>query len=183
MIAIMSVDLSPLFDGGFSRVLARDESLFLTGSPVQSMFLVTEGQVDLIRYTQTGLRILLYRANAGDILAEACAYSDTYHCDGTAAGPAHVRSIAMATFRARLDRDLGVGHAWAARLAHGLQGARLNAAIRSMRTVEERLDAWLSGGRAVPPKGEWHNLADALGVTREALYRELARRNKAATGD
>lgn len=51
MIMIMSDDLFPLFDGGFSRTLARDESLFLSGAPVRSMFLVIEGQVDLIRHT------------------------------------------------------------------------------------------------------------------------------------
>jgi CRP-like cAMP-binding protein len=179
MIAIMSADLFPLFDGGSSRSLAKDETLFLTVAPVRSMFLVTEGQVDLIRHTQTGLRILLYRAGPGAVLAEASAYSDVYHCDGIAAGPAQVRSIALATFRARLDENLGLASAWAARLAHGLQGARMNAAIRSMRTVEERLDAWLAGGKALPPKGQLQNLAEALGVSREALYRELSKRHPA----
>lgn len=134
MIVIMSDDLFPLFDGGFSRTLARDESLFLTGAPVRSMFLVIEGQVDVIRHTQSGLRILLHRARPGAVLAEASAYSDAYHCDGTAACPAQVRSIALATFRARLDASPDWAKAWAARLAHGLQGSRLNAAIRSMRT-------------------------------------------------
>lgn len=179
MIVIMSDNLFPLFDGGFSRTLARDESLFLTGAPVRSMFLVTEGQVDLIRHTESGLRILLYRAEAGAVLAEASAYSDAYHCDGTAACAAHVRSIALATFHARLDADPDLAKAWAARLAHGLQGSRLNAAIRSMRTVEERLEAWLAGGKALPPKGQWSNLAETLGVTREALYRELSKRQGA----
>lgn len=179
MIAIMSGDLFPLFDGSFYRTLARDESLFLTGAPVRSMFLVTEGKVDLIRHTQSGLRILLYRAEAGDVLAEASAYSESYHCDGTAACPAQVRSVALATFRARLDGSPDLAKAWAARLAHGLQGARLNAAIRSMRTVEERLEAWLAGGKALPPKGQWSNLAETLGVTREALYRELSERQDA----
>jgi CRP-like cAMP-binding protein len=177
MISIMPADLSPLFDGGFSRLLSRDESLFLAGTPVHSMFLVTEGQVDLIRYTQSGLRILLYRAEAGDVLAEASVYSETYHCDGIAACPAQVRSIALPTFRARLNGNLGLGNAWAERLAHQLQGSRMNAAIRSMRTVEERLEAWLASGRALPPKGQWHSLAETLGVSREALYRELSRRH------
>jgi CRP-like cAMP-binding protein len=179
MIVIMSDDLFPLFDGGFPRTLARDESLFLTGAPVRSMFLVTEGQVDLIRHTESGLRILLYRAGPGAVLAEASAYSDAYHCDGTAACPAQVRSIALATFHARLDASPDLAKAWAARLAHGLQGSRLNAAIRSMRTVEERLEAWLAGAKALPPKGQWSNLAETLGVTREALYRELSKRQDA----
>jgi CRP-like cAMP-binding protein len=179
MIWIMSVDLFPLFDGGSSRSLAKDETLFLTGAPVRSMFLVTEGQVDLIRHTETGLRVLLYRAGPGSVLAEASAYSDAYHCDGTAGGPAQVRSVPLALFRARLDGNLGLASAWAARLAQGLQGARMNAAIRSMRTVEERLEAWLAGGRSLPPRGQWQSLAEELGVTREALYRELSKRRPA----
>ena len=179
MIEIMSLELFPLFDGGSSRSLAKEETLFLTGAPVRSMFFVTEGQVDLIRHTETGLRVLLYRAGPGSVLAEASAYSDAYHCDGTAGGPAQVRSVLLTLFRARLDGNLGLASAWAARLAHGLQGARMNAAIRSMRTVEERLEAWLAGGRSLPPKGQWQSLAEALGVTREALYRELSKRRPA----
>ena len=64
------------------------------------MFIVTEGQVDLIRHTHSGLRILLYSAGQGAVLAEASAYSDIYHCDGIAACPAQVRSIALSTSRA-----------------------------------------------------------------------------------
>lgn len=179
MIEIMSVDLFPLFDGGSSRTLAKDETLFLTGAPVRSMFLVTEGQVDLIRHTETGQRILLYCADPGSVLAEASAYSDAYHCDGTAGSPAQVRIVPLALFRARMDGNLVLASAWAARLAHGLQGARMNAAIRSMRTVEERLEAWLAGGRSLPPRGQWQSLAEVLGVTREALYRELSKRRPA----
>ena len=179
MIAIMSVDLSPLFEGGSSRSLAKEATLFLTGAPVRSMFLLSEGQVDLIRHTESGLRILLHRAGPGSVLAEASAYSDAYHCDGTAVGPAQVRSVPLDMFRARLDGNLGLASAWAARLAYGLQGARMNAAIRSMRTVEERLEAWLAGGKPLPPKGQWQNLAETLGVTREALYRELSKRRPA----
>ncbi len=49
--------------------------------------------------------------------------------------------------------------------------------ILSMRTVVKRLDAWLlSHGDRLPAKGEWKNLALQIGVSPEALYRELARR-------
>jgi len=54
----------------------------------------------------------------------------------------------------------------------------MNSEIRALRTVSERLDAWLAGGRMLPPKGEWQDLAQILGVTREALYRELAQRHR-----
>lgn len=183
MITIMSSDLSSLFDGGLDRALSREETLFLTGGPVQSMYLVLEGEVDLVRYTATGLRILLHRAGPGSVLAEASAYSDVYHCDGNAAEAARVRSVPVAQFRARLDGNLDLARVWAARLAHGLQGARMHAAIRSMRTVDERLEAWLAGGRPLPPRGQWQSLADTLGVTREALYRELSKRRSIAQAE
>jgi CRP-like cAMP-binding protein len=42
--------------------------------------------------------------------------------------------------------------------------------------VAERFDAWLDEGHSLPEKGRWKDVAAELGVTREALYRELARR-------
>ncbi len=38
------------------------------------MFLVQSGQIDLVRISPSGTRLILNRANAGAILAEASAY-------------------------------------------------------------------------------------------------------------
>lgn len=84
--------------------------------------------------------------------------------------------IPLPRFRERLARDPAAAELWAAHLAHAVQGARLRAELRSLRKVGERLDAWLGEGRALPEKGGWQGLAAELGVTPEALYRELARR-------
>jgi CRP/FNR family transcriptional regulator, dissimilatory nitrate respiration regulator len=172
----MSNTLHALFSGGSTKVFAKGETLFLTDAPVQSMFLVTQGHVDLVRHTFSGVRVLILQAGPGAILAEASAYSDIYHCDGISADLSSVRSISVPIFRARLDQDVALANSWAAHLAHGLQSARLNSAIRTMRTVGERLDAWLADGKPLPPKGQWQTLAQTLGVTREALYRELSKR-------
>lgn len=40
------------------------------------------------------------RARSGQVLAEASAYSDVYHCDGTAAESSRLRAIPVATFHA-----------------------------------------------------------------------------------
>ena len=48
--------------------------------------------------------------------------------------------------------------------------------IRSMETVAERLEAWIDEYGDIPEKGNWQTLACELSVSREALYRELARR-------
>ncbi|MEM9578404.1 MAG: hypothetical protein AAF999_15500 [Pseudomonadota bacterium] len=66
--------------------------------------------------------------------------------------------------------------AWQARLARTVQTTRLLAEIRGLKTVEQRLDAWLSQNEALPTKGHWQNLAQELSVSPEAFYREIARR-------
>lgn len=179
MIAIMSRGFMDIFADGRVARLGRDEVLFHTGDRVELMYLVTSGQADMIRHSVTGTRIVLHRAGAGQVLAEASAYSPAYHCDGVAVGQASLRALPVREFLNRLDRDPELARDWAAGLARALQGARLSAEIRGLRTVAERLDAWLAGERQMPPRGEWPGLAQTLGVTREALYRELSQRRGA----
>ncbi len=62
-------------------------------------------------------------------------------------------------------------------MSRQLQQARLQSEILSLNRVGERLDLWLDWhGSGLPPRGEWTTLARQLGVTREALYREMAKR-------
>ena len=46
----------------------------------------------------------------------------------------------------------------------------------SLRTVAERLDAWIAASGRYPAKGEWKTVAAEIGNSPEALYRELAKR-------
>ena len=46
----------------------------------------------------------------------------------------------------------------------------------SVHMLGERLNVWLGEGHALPPKGRWQKIAAELGVTRKALYREMAPR-------
>jgi hypothetical protein len=47
----------------------------------------------------------------------------------------------------------------------------------SLKTVAERLEGWLIWrGGGLPPKGAWKDIAAEIGVSPEALYRELAKR-------
>lgn len=180
MIPIMSDRILALFEDGIDRTLQKDEPLFLTGQPVRFLYLVVQGQVDLVRHTLTGTRVLLARTKPGRVLAEASAYSSVYHCDGLAAGSSRLLALPVTTFLTRLDADPSLARDWAKDLARGLQNARMIAAIRTLRTVGDRLDAWLAEDRPLPDKGGWQALAQSLGVTREALYREMARRRALA---
>ena len=58
-----------------------------------------------------------------------------------------------------------------------VQRARAQAETLSLKTVAERVDAWTTLNNGLPPpKGRWRQVASEIGVTPEALYRELARR-------
>ena len=66
---------------------------------------------------------------------------------------------------------------WSNYLAQELQRSRLRSEILSLKTVAGRLDAWIAwNGRDAPEKGEWKLLASEIGVSPEALYREIAKR-------
>ncbi|RDC67474.1 hypothetical protein DLJ49_20975 [Rhodovulum sp. 12E13] len=87
MTVIMSDLLEPLFSDAVSRDFAAGEVLFRAGDPVVSMILLQDGRADLVRHTGHGLRMILHRAGPGQILAEASAWSDVYHCDAVASEP------------------------------------------------------------------------------------------------
>ncbi len=62
-------------------------------------------------------------------------------------------------------------------LAREAQAARLRSELLSLRRLADRLDGWLAlNDGMLPPKGRWSTIAADLGVTPEALYRELSRR-------
>ena len=176
MIAIMSDSTASLFQGARSQNLPREAVLFRTDDPVRFMFRVEAGRVDLVRHGADGRRMILHRVRAGEVLAEASAYSTAYHCDGVAVEDSRIAAIPVREFLGRLSADPALAAAWSARLARALQRARAHAEIRTMRTVAERLDAWLEDGGAMPERGQWQRVAEEIGVSREALYRELAKR-------
>ncbi|RFP86146.1 Crp/Fnr family transcriptional regulator [Rhodobacteraceae bacterium 63075] len=176
MIVIMSVLFEPLFADAATRDFAAGDLLFRAGDPVASMILLRSGRADLVRHTDHGLKMILQRAGPGQILAEASAWSDAYHCDAVADEPCVAALLPRQTFRNRLRSDPDLAELWTGTLARGIQAARLRAEIRSLPRVADRLDAWLAEGHSLPEKGRWQEVAAELGVTREALYRELARR-------
>lgn len=181
MIAIMSESLEPLFAGAAARAFGAGEPVFQAGDTVSSMFFVRRGRADLVRHTGHGLRMVLHRAGPGAVLAEASAWSEAYHCDAVAAEPCQVAVLPRGAFLKRLSTKPAMAEIWARCLARAVQSARLQAEIRSLPKVADRLDAWLGEGNRLPEKGRWQEVAAELGVTREALYRELSRRRARRT--
>ncbi|MDX1781056.1 MAG: Crp/Fnr family transcriptional regulator [Thalassovita sp.] len=174
----MSDVISRLFEAAKPVSIAEGENLFHVGDPVERVHFVSTGCLGLRRVTETGTEMIMQAARAGQVLAEASVYSDAYHCDGVALEPSTCRALPRADFLALLGKDAEVQQAWARQLARGIQSARTRAEIRGLKTVAQRLDMWLSLNGPLPEKGGRSNLAAELGVSREALYREIARRDR-----
>lgn len=180
MIVIMSLLESRLFglsSDGFR--LATGEQLFRTGQKVDRLYLVLRGEIALERISLEGRRLVLQRARIGDIVAEASMFAAAYHCDATALTESEVASVPIDRFKAMSQIDPQIMEELARHLAMQVQKTRTRAEILSLNKVEDRLDAWLVLHEGtMPAKGHWLALAEEIGVSPEALYRELGRRRR-----
>lgn len=178
MIAIMSSALVPLLGdlSGSERHFAAGETLFRLGDMVRRLHLMRSGTVHLVRYHKDGSALILQRARPGSILAEASVYSARYHCDARAEMSAVTWAIPRSVVRKALAERPELSEAWASYLAQEVQRARLHAEILSLKTVAARLAAWISWNGSFPAKGQWSLIALEIGVSPEALYREIANR-------
>jgi CRP-like cAMP-binding protein len=179
MIAIMSIRILSRLAAMASgrRRLDKGQQLFGRGDPVAALYIVEAGSVELVRHQEDGHALILQRTNEGSVLAEASIYAERYHCDGIAGSPSLLTEIPKLRLLEALRRDMGFAEDWAAYLAVQVQNARLRAELLSRKTVAARLDGWLAWhGGALPAKGAWKSLAAEIGVSPEALYRELGKR-------
>ncbi len=151
--------------------------LFARGDDVVWCFVLEDGEVKLSRSLPNGNELVLHRAKAPGIVAEASVYSTTYHCDAVCLSQCIVRKLRVSQFLRLIEEDTKMSLNWSLHLAQSLQLARYRAEILTMNKVSERLDAWLDcHSGEFPPKGKWKEIAAEIGVSAEALYRELARR-------
>jgi CRP-like cAMP-binding protein len=178
MIAIMSDEildlLAPLAPD--LRRYRAGESVFRLGDSVRAIHFVRSGLIHLVRYRPDGAPLVMQRARAGAILAEASVFAASYHCDGPVITDAETWAVPSEALRRRIAGDGSFAEAWVRRLGREVQKARLQSEILAIRTVAARLDAWLAWYGALPPKGEWVGLSAEIGVSPEALYREMAKR-------
>ena len=179
MIAIMPYDLIEQLSQLAKRriALSKGSFLFHREDRVSELFVVRDGRIELVRHQLDGAALVLQRAGPRDVVAEASVLSERYHCDAVAASVSSVLAIPVELVRERLAEDPGFARSWTMHLTQEVQAARLRSEILSLKTVAERLDAWLAArDDAMPAKGHWKSIANEIGVSPEAFYREMARR-------
>lgn len=177
MIAIMSPIIQRLLATAEGEIeLAPGQTLFRSGDPVKSLYVVLEGSVRLVRHQVNGATVVLQRAHAQQLLAEASLFASRYHCEATSEHGARVSRVSKSKILQAHREDVGWWTDLAANLAREVQQARARAELLSLRTVAERLAGWLALHGELPARGQWISVAQEIGTSPEALYRELARR-------
>lgn len=179
MIAIMSpphvARLLPLSDRDIA--LQDGERVFLAGQTVRHLFVVRTGGVQMLRRHASGAALVVQRVRPGGLLAEASLFAQRYHCDALATGSTLLARIPKASVEDLQAQEPGWLLEFAAHLAVEVQRTRARAELLSLRKVGERIDAWCMLEQAgIPERGRWADWAAELGVSPEALYRELAKR-------
>jgi CRP/FNR family transcriptional regulator, dissimilatory nitrate respiration regulator len=170
----------------FSRIrdYARGEMLFRRGDPARSVFFVHSGEVRMLRSGRAGEDILLHRGRPGEYFAEAAIDCPEYLCDAIAFQASTLAVIPKSHLAALLRRDRGFATRWNEILMHELRMARARIERLALSSLAERVRHFVltEGGDdacEVAMAGSLKDLARDLGVTHEALYRTLARMEKA----
>lgn len=178
MIVIMSElieALRPLF--GERIELPTGSTLFRRDDPVRRFHAVETGCVHLVRYSRDGSSAVMQRAAAGDVLAESSVFATAYHCDALVVADAILLVADMKEVQAALEADNRITRCLARHLGREVMRTRSRVEILCRNTVQDRLNGWFAlNGDALPPKGTWRSVAEDIGVSPEAFYRELQRR-------
>lgn len=180
MIAIM-LDLNHALRklSGSSFKAAAGDTIFRRNDAIRFLHLIEAGSANLVRYSTTGALIVMQRASPGMVLAESSLFAERYHCDAVVAADLRAYRIRIPVVNQAMRDNSDLAIAMSSYLAREVQRMRIRSEILALKTVRARLDAWFTfNGAALPQRGAWKGVADDIGVSPEALYRELATRKR-----
>lgn len=147
-----------------------------------AVYYVERGRLRLERYTSAGTTVVLHTARAGELLAEAALVSTSYHCDAVALEESRVRVFKKSIILSSLKPG-SPAHALVAVMARQLLKLRQRLELRNVRSADERVMLYLEQNADhegdVLMDRELQEIAGELGLSREALYRTLAKLQKA----
>jgi CRP-like cAMP-binding protein len=171
---------SSLAAGAASRELAAGEELFRRGDRAAAIFAVETGRLRLVRRTVDDHLVILHTASAGEVFAEAALFATSYHCDAIAVQPSRVRIYPKAKLLTAMRAEPALLEGFAASLARQLQALRTRLEMRNIRSAQSRVLHYLAliagpDGRTITLDGPLQDIAGDLGMSREALYRALAK--------
>lgn len=159
--------------------IPTDGRVFHQGNPAKEIFLIREGQVRLVRYTEHGAALTLFRAQTGQTFAEAALFSPFYHCTAVADRNSRIACFAKDKLLAALEAHPPAMLRIIALLSRQVRDLRTLLEIRSIPSAPERVMQYLRL-HADPGSGVYtatttlKDVAQELGLAHETFYRVLA---------
>jgi CRP/FNR family transcriptional regulator, dissimilatory nitrate respiration regulator len=162
------------------RSLARNEVLFKQGDKVKAIYFIEAGRLRLERRTFDGRLLILGTTPANQFFVEAALFSEIYHCDAVASEPSRVCVYPKTAMLKALNTDPTSAVEFLKLVSRQIIDLRQQLELMKVRSAAERLLLYLDfnagpDGRTVRLPGALQDIASELGLTREALYRTLAK--------
>lgn len=158
-------------------LIKKGNHLFQQGQPVEHIYLLTKGRIRLVRHTPDGELVTMHQANAGEMIAEASLFAETYHCSAIADLSSEVQTANRDTTLSRIINTPEFSQAALSVFARQVRDSRSLLEIRNTRSAQDRTLSYLRS--IAPPNGKIqleisiHALAYKLGLAHETLYRVL----------
>jgi len=153
------------------RNYQRKQTVFHQGAEPKALFHVVSGTVILERHTEAGQKVILHRAGAGDLIAEASLFSQTYHCDCVTQVDATLIALDKPAVLQLMATDPDFASALVKKMSRQVQRYRRQLELRSIFPAVDRVLAGLSDGWLT---GSVMQFASDIGLSHEATYRALA---------
>ena len=154
---------------------ASGDIVFRQDDPSIGIYYIDTGSVQLIRYTEHGVKVIIHQANNEETFAEASLYSTAYHCDAIALQPTQLYIISKTAILTEMKNSASFSQALTAQFAQQIQNYRRYLMLHSIRKAEDRVFAAISNGMLTT---KIITFATKIGLTHEATYRALAKLTK-----
>lgn len=164
-----------LLVNGVSRSYAKGSQLWLAGEKVQRMIYIVNGSAHIFNTRNNGYHQIIDRYNSHDIIAPYTIYIKNYVFNAEATSAIETVEHSLPSFRKLIETEIGKVH-WTELLQANLLRTLKRIDMLTYPTVNEKLDEWMKLNNRLPAKGEYTVIANELGISREALYRELGKR-------
>jgi len=161
------------------REIPEKGTVFRQGDPAGEIYQVVSGRIRLVRYTDQGESLTLFRAQAGQTFAEAALFSGIYHCTAMAESASRIAGFAKKELLAVLESHPPVMLRLIALLSRQVRDLRTLLEIRSIQAAPERVMQYLKvmadpGSGVFTVATTMKDVAQELGLAHETLYRVLA---------
>ncbi|MEM8778017.1 MAG: Crp/Fnr family transcriptional regulator [Cyanobacteria bacterium P01_G01_bin.49] len=168
-----------LKDQAIYREIAAKQMLVQQGETTDSIYFLLSGQIRLVTFTEEQM-INHYFVLTGESFGEIALFSETYACSAIADIPSRIAAIDKELFRQALEDDSTLATVYMNQLTYRYKTVKTLLELRSIRSARERLLQYLTrqkepNNHTVVLQRPLKDLAIELGLSAEALYRNLSR--------